>query len=146
MNEDTKVTSVVGNEEVFSAADILGGGDNNVRRVTVPGLLKNGRPGVVCHLPVSADAMIGWQEQVLTAQKIEAEGGNPHHVENMVNMLVSLLCNPDGSLMFTEDQLRKAPADDLVAIMRAITRGTSGNVLSGAEATGSASPTESQPS
>jgi hypothetical protein len=141
------MTKKANGSAVLTAEDILRGGDAAIRQVAVPGLLKGGRPGMVYHRPVSAATMIRFQEEQEAAAETEKAGGNPHHIERMVAMLVEYLVTPDGAPMFTDEELRKAPADTLVAILQAITGVTKvpdPNALS--EAVGSASPTDSLPS
>jgi len=118
-----------------------------VRQVEVPELARGGQPAYVNHLPISAGDMIQFQIEVAAAQEIEKAGGYPGHVERMIKTLSSSLCDADGNKMFTEEELKTAPVDHLVAIMQAITGGIKvGNPSSGAAENSSASPTESLPS
>jgi len=133
---------------MLSAADIIRGGDSDVRQVEVPGFFKNGQTGMVCFTPISAAAMIKFQSEHAEAQQIDAAGGNGKHIERMVEFLQKHLVNPDGSPMFSSvDELQKAPSFQLVAIMKAIT--SSGGVElpnASREADSSASHTEPAPS
>jgi hypothetical protein len=146
------MTTTKANSSVLTAADILRGGDNGVRRATVKKLVKNGEPAVVCYLPISAAAMMKFQEERLAALAGEAAGENPRHVERMVDFLQRHLVQEDGSPLFdSADQLSGAPVEDLTEILKAVTGQTEDEAEGGAPnassgAPGSASPTESLPS
>lgn len=129
---------------LLTVADILRGG---VQRAAVPSL-----GGEICYLPISASAMIKFQAERAAAVALEAAGGDPKHVERMVEMLVKQLVNPDGSPMFASvEQLSEASVVVLTDIFKVVTGQTAAAVggedpnASGG-APGSASPTESLPS
>jgi hypothetical protein len=112
-------------DQLLTAQNILDGGDNPLTLTTVPGLLKDGKPGAVYHRAISAGAVIDYM-----ALKNESK----EQFEEMIRIISESLVKPDGSAMFAKEELRQASVTTIKALGEAVFKFTSdepGNASSG---------------
>jgi hypothetical protein len=103
-NDNGKSNGAERGSVLLSAADLLSGGDEAIKRLDLPEVIKDGKIGYVHLRPLSSRMVVEFMQQ---SRGDNGEDDPVKQNEAMVRVISRCLVSPEGQRLYTEEQVEQ---------------------------------------